>query len=70
MPVTCCVGPFSVRLFKIALTRKAWDAEINKQPEDCIIPGCSPGGCRKHCQEYASGRWVQMNAAKPKRKKA
>jgi hypothetical protein len=68
MPVTCCLTDFDRILRRLPLNRNRWDAELAKLPDTCLLE-CSPGGCRKHCTEYASGAWIRANQTKPKRGK-
>lgn len=66
MPVTHCLGPFAAKLSARLLicprdVRKAWQA----LPETCTGTGCTPGGCRANCQDYAAGVVQQLNFKKP-----
>lgn len=68
MAVTACVLPFSRRLAKLPADRERWRAELDALPT-CERSDCSPGGCRKHCADYASGAWIRATAPKPKKGK-
>lgn len=66
MPVTCCLGPFAASLharpnLTPAKVRAAWNA----LPESCSQAGCTPGGCRANCRDYAAGMVQQLNYQKP-----
>lgn len=59
MTITRCVLPFSRELDKLPHTPDAYRAALSRVPEACPHPDCSPGGCRAHCREYATGAWVR-----------
>lgn len=59
MAVTYCVLPFARRIADLPLAE--WRPEIERMPETCER-GCTPGGCRKWCREYALGEWVRRRS--------
>lgn len=66
MPVTHCLGPWAAKLsarphLTPAKVRAAWKA----LPETCSGSGCTPGGCRANCKDYAAGVVQQLNFKKP-----
>lgn len=68
MPVTCCLGPFAAKLSARLLINPAdVRREWAKLPEVCMNPegGCTPGGCRANCRDYAAGMVQQLNYQKP-----
>lgn len=58
MAVTCCLLGFTATLAKLPRERHAWRDALLAMPRECPNAGqCSPGGCRKHCGDYASVAW-------------
>lgn len=70
MAVTCCLTGFVQTLERIPLERHCWRDVLLTLPKECPHAGqCSPGGCRKHCGDYASVAWpLRNNRPKPKTK--
>ncbi len=62
MPVTECLGKFAARIER--LPQELFKAEVEAMPVECVGTGCTPGGCRKHCADYARGAWVRATYAK------
>jgi hypothetical protein len=51
-----CLSGFQTRIAaRKELTPAKVRAEWAKLPQACHDSRCSPGGCRKNCQDYASG---------------
>lgn len=69
MSATYCVGDFARRLGRVPATSEAFRAEIERIPETCDRD-CSPGGCRAHCREYATGMLARANSPFTKPAKA
>ena len=66
MSSTYCVTRFdravqALPVFSVPEVR----ALINAQPKTCDRPDCSPGGCRKHVIDYASGVVFRHQHQKP-----
>lgn len=62
MAVTCCLLPFTKVIGHLPLDRERWRQALRGLPKECPTAGrCSPGGCQKHCAEYASGAWLQRS---------
>ena len=62
MAVTCCVLRFTKELGRLPLERHRWRESLLALPKECPATGqCSPGGCRKHCTDYATGEWLRRS---------
>lgn len=62
MAVTCCVGDFAKRLGRLPADKTRWREALAELPGTCDR-ACSPGGCRKHCTDYAKGAWLRAEAS-------
>lgn len=62
MSVTRCVLPFGNRLGTTPRTADDYKRLLADTPEACPYADCSPGGCRAHCREFATGEWVKQHA--------
>lgn len=70
MAVTCCLLGFTRTLEKLPRERHHWRDALLAMPKECQSAGrCSPGGCRKHCGDYAAVAWpLQANRPQSKTK--